>query len=111
MFLLFKTKNWKPLYGITHNVFSFILLAGLLIYFREGMIFFEIQHFLAILISLCFETYFAFFFQKHIGDKTQGDEAVWFANAEDPLFAKNLQVTKVAVTLLYIEIVFALYFI
>lgn len=111
MFLLFKTKNWKPLYGISHNIFSFLLCASLLIFFRESFIFAEKLHLFAILISLCFETYFAFFFQKYVGEKTQGDEAIWFANSEDPLFQFNLKVTRIAVTMLYLEIVYALLFI
>lgn len=110
MLMLYKFKNWKPIYGITHNIFSFILLSVLMLFFRENIFPFEILHFFSLLISLSFECYFAFFFKKYIGEKTQGEEAIWFANSEDPLFAFNLKVTRVAVVLLYSELALAMLF-
>lgn len=103
MLMLYKFKNWKPIYGISHNIFSFLLLGILFIYFRSHIFFWEKLHLFALLLSLCFETYFAFFFKKYIGTKTEGEEAIWFANANDPLFAFNLKVTRLAVILLYSE--------
>lgn len=101
MIMLYITKSWKPIYGISHNIFTFFLLVGLAVYFRNDIYFWEKQFVIFTMIALSFETYYAFFFKKHIGEKTEGEEAIWFANAEDPLFKTNLKVTLIGNIILY----------
>lgn len=112
LFMLFVTKNWKPIYGITHNTFTIIL--GLLFYntLSIQLSVSECFFIITVYMGLCFETYYAFFFHKFVGKKTQGDEAVWFANKEDPVFKKVLQVTTVGNIITYSGLIyFLLYFI
>jgi hypothetical protein len=108
MIMLYITKSWKPIYGISHNIFTFICVFGLTLYLRENIYFWEIFFIIQILLSLSFETYYAFFFKKHIGSKTQGDDAVWFANKNDPLFKTNLRVTLVGNIILFPSLLFFL---
>lgn len=44
-------------------------------------------------MSLCLETYYAVVFHHAVAGQTTGDEGVWFANAEEPRFARANRVT------------------
>jgi hypothetical protein len=101
MIMLYITKSWKPIYGISHNIFTFILVFALSVYFREELFFWEIHFVIFTMLALSFETYYAFFFKKYIGEKTKGDQAIWFANAEDPLFKTNLKITLIGNFILF----------
>jgi len=91
--MLFKFKNWKPIYGISHNIFSIILGAYLHFDNRVGLDRYSFIFITSIFIGLLLETYYAYFFHQHVGEKTQGDKAIWFANKEDPKFKNVLRLT------------------
>lgn len=101
LMMLFIWKNWKPLYGITHNLFTIALGAFLHFYNRVGLDRYSFVLLGSIFISLLLETYYAYFFHKHVGADTQGDEAVWFANNEDPKFKNLLRITSLGNIFVY----------
>jgi hypothetical protein len=92
LYMLFVTKNWKPMYGIIHNVMT-ILAAFVVFYFNPRISMLESIYTLSLFISLNLEIYYATFFHEHVGEKTQGDKAVWFASKDDPKFKQVLTVT------------------
>lgn len=99
MFMMFVTKNWTPPIGITHNISCFLLLV-FLPFFIEGYLQsinspFMIYH-LSLILSIIMETYYAFTFWKIVGEKTKGEEAIWYANKEDPIFKRVVLVTAIA---------------
>lgn len=94
LYLLFGIKRWKPIYGIIHDLATFFGLLILSIMQKQ----FEKHELILIIslhISLLLETYYAYFFSKFIGAKTQGEKGIWFANKEDPLFKKILTITTI----------------
>ena len=100
LFMLFRFKNWNPIYGITHSFFTFIIC---LIAFVNNFELkpFEYVYVISLLASLLFETYYAYFFYKNVGLKTQGEKGIWYANSKDPIFKKNLRITFVGNILCY----------
>lgn len=101
--MLFVTKNWRPPYGIAHDVLcAVVLLAG------SAWVIFGTPPFddpieawgralLAVLtVSLLLETYYAVAFHRAVGDRTTGEDGVWFAHADDPRFARVVLVTSIA---------------
>ena len=106
--MLYFWKNWKPIYGIVHNVFTFclgiyVLISNTLVNSNERI------YLISIFLSLIFEIYFAYFFHKNLGKKTEGDEAIWFANATDPIYKTNLQITFIANITLYATLFYFLF--
>jgi hypothetical protein len=100
IYMLWGPKNWRPLYGIVHDIFTLILMIGNFLNWTPSQTW-EITYLLSLMLSLCFETYFAYFFHRYIGEKTKGDQAVWFANKENPMFRRNLMITTLANSILY----------
>jgi hypothetical protein len=100
LFMMYVSKNWKPPYGIAHNITSFVLLAGLsfttgawssaqtpLDHWALGLI-------TVLLLCMVLETIYATVFHKVIGDHTTGDDAVWFAPANSPHYQRIVSMTK-----------------
>jgi hypothetical protein len=52
------------------------------------------------------ETYYAIKFYKIIGSKTKGDEAIWYAHKEDPIFKKVVKITAIFNIPLYASLIF-----
>lgn len=108
LYLLFVTKKWKPIYGIVHNVFTLILFTLLLFFslpIDKASYFYSISLF----ISLILETYYAYFFKVKIGKKTQGEDAIWFASKENPIFKEVLTITTIGNLIVY-PIMFIFFF-
>lgn len=100
LYLLFVTKNWKPIYGIIHNIFTALIFL-LNINFNQ-IYHFEIILIITILTSLCLETYYAYFFKIKIGRLTQGNQAIWFASKETPIFKQVLLITTIGNAITYL---------
>lgn len=100
LILLFKFKNWKPKYGISHNIFT-IVLFSLSFFILFPITKFEVLFAGAIILGLMLETYYAFFFHKNLGVKTEGETPIWFANEDDKSFRVNLFVTTIGNMILY----------
>ncbi len=99
MIMMFVTKNWTPPIGITHNISCFLLLVFAPFFIQGEKLGltspYTIYH-LSLILSIMMETYYAFAFWKIVGEKTKGDEAVWYANKEDPAFKRVVLVTAIA---------------
>ena len=101
--MLYGTKNWRPPYGIAHDVVCAVgLLAGSAWVVLgdaplEGPLEAWGRGLLATLtVSLLLETYYALAFSRAVEGRTTGDDGVWFAHAADPRFAQVMQVTTIA---------------
>lgn len=108
LFMLFVTKNWKPIYGITHNLFTIFLGLWMGLGFDIRLNLPELLFITSIFIGLGLETYYAYFFHKNVGKKTEGEKGVWFANKEDPTFKRVLQVTTIGNFVVYAGLIFFL---
>jgi hypothetical protein len=100
IFMLYKTKNWTPPIGISHDL---ITIALILWAFTQTSIntYFELFMALSLLLGLVLETYYAWAFYSIMKGKTQGEDALWFATKEDPRFRQILLVTTIGNYLLY----------
>ena len=87
LFMLFVTKNWVPPIGIIHDLSCVFIFLGLSVYWykdlwRQFTWPYGFFHF-TLLLSVILETYYAYGFYKIVGDKTKGDEAVWYAPSDN----------------------------
>jgi len=113
IFMMYVTKNWSPVYGISHD-FSclLILIGGTLLYWHQFLMIPKIVltfHF-SLILSLFLETYYAWGFFKIVKEKTKGEEAIWFASKEDPRFKRLVILTNIMNWPLYLILVIYLYF-
>lgn len=90
--LLYRTKSWRPIYGITHDVFCGVLVAVGLIVTRPAALatFFGVT----LVSSLVIETGYAMVFSRLVDGHTTGDDGVWFAS-DEPRFQRVNRVTAV----------------
>lgn len=92
--LLYWIKKWTPPMGITHDVVCWAWIAiGAVIWGPEvawppsgpadqsALLLLA-----AIFPSLLVEIHHAYMFHRVVGQRTKGDDAVWFASADDPRF-------------------------
>ncbi len=100
LFMLYVTKNWRPPMGIAHDVAcAALLLAGQVWAWSRpeapyrGVALWGALWLGVLTMSLCLETYYAVVFHHAVAGQTTGDEGVWFANAEEPRFARANRVT------------------
>ena len=112
IFMMFVTKNWVPPIGIIHDLSCVIIFLGLSIYWFSGLK----AHFnwpygifhLTLISSIILETYYAHGFYKIVGTKTKGDEAVWYAPADDASFQSIVKVTGICNLFLFSSLFFFL---
>jgi hypothetical protein len=101
--MLYVTLNWRPLYGMIHNMtcLSFLVFMGALMIFDPGQTgssqkpFFENCYLVFLCLMLMVETYYAWSFSKLVGLKTQGNDAIWFATEQEAKFAAILKTTRI----------------
>ncbi len=108
IYMLFVSKNWTPRIGITHDLLTLAgLIAAYLIHWDSLMYAaWWIQLFsLGMVLSLCFETWYAWAFLQLVRERTKGKEGIWYATKEDPKFRLILQVTTTGNTILYAIVV------
>jgi hypothetical protein len=98
MVMMYGTKTWRPPYGIAHDLICIAVIGGM------ALLGFEMTSLLdrwgaafvgALLVSLCFETYYAFAFFSAVEGKTTGEEGVWFASEDDPRFIRINRITRI----------------
>ena len=102
MFMLYVSKNWRPPYGVAHDVFSMVLIVlGLLVYrdhweaLGPGVPQWSFVLLLVLLGSLAVETYYAAAFFRAVEGRTTGDDGLWFADEKDPRFRRINLITTV----------------
>lgn len=99
VFMLFVTKNWRPPMGILHDVACVFLLATGQIWvlwtsaFRGGPWIWGMAWAGVLTVSLGLETYYAVAFNKAVKGRTTGADGIWFADGQQPRFAKVNRVT------------------
>ncbi len=105
MVMLYVTKNWRPPYGVAHDVFSMVILVLGLLFYRnhwdalQGTLpTWTFAFMLVLLASLAVETYYAAAFFRAVEGRTTGEDGLWFADEKDPRFRRiNLVTTLVNV--------------
>ena len=98
--MLFVTKNWRPPYGIAHDVFTAGLLAvGLGLMAPQAPVPFAgadgwgLSLVLVLWVSMGLETYYALAFHRAVEGRTTGDDGIWFATAHEARFRRVNRVT------------------
>lgn len=108
IFMMYVSKNWSPIYGITHDLTCLIILLGGTIYYQSSYLQLPsivlIFH-ISLIVSLFLETYYAYGFFQIVKEKTKGEEAIWFASKDDPRFKRLVMVTGIMNWPLYIILI------
>ncbi len=98
---MFLFKKWKPYMGILFNMFAFVyifkkivdtVVFGPLLSMSttEYVIYLYLTMFLFMLIL---DSYYAWKFSKIVGNSTTGNNAIWYASADNKAFKKINQTT------------------
>jgi len=105
MVMLYAFKNWRPPYGIGHDLLSIGILAvgtawqwasvqTLLVAPRQaGMSVWLVALLGVLTLSLALEVAYAYAFFAVVRGKTVGDDGIWFASNDDPLFRRIVWTT------------------
>lgn len=106
MFMMFVLKNWRPPYGIAHDILCIVVVTGLQIYYNLYKKNDDSKQLInlwgrLIIISLIAEAYFAATFFEIVAEQTIGEKAVWFANNQDPKFILINNITFTVNILVY----------
>lgn len=96
--MLFKTHNWTPPIGITHDLSCLVILLAVPLYIGNGSKHgWEFSPYLlfhaSLILSLILETYYAFAFFQLVGQKTKGEKGIWYASKSDPQFKRIVFIT------------------
>ena len=97
--MMYVFKNWRPPYGIAHDLLCVVVLGGGLWACREvwplcsGADAWTLALLVLIEATFVLETLYAAAFYRVVGEGTQGEKAVWFAPEGDPLFRRVVAVT------------------
>lgn len=98
--LLFVWKRWTPPMGIAHDLACLALLAAGAA--RAGPALWQVEApsqawglglLGALVLSLVLEVGYAWSFYRVVGQRTRGEDALWFASEEDPRFRTINRVT------------------
>jgi hypothetical protein len=106
LYMLYVSKNWKPPYGVAHDLFCIVLLFATIALMRRsapgtGWDTMGLLATVALLVSLCAETYYALEFHKLVAGQTTGEDGVWFADQEAPKFKQINRITALINVPLY----------
>lgn len=97
LWMLYVSKNWRPPYGIGHDLFSLVLVIVMTLGY--GAFPLDAPNLVGlaatslVVISLVAETYYAWVFFGLVEGRTTGDDGVWFADQEDPRFVRVNRLT------------------
>ena len=109
--MMYIFKNWRPPYGIAHDILCCLSLGlGMLWYLSGWTTFSQVDIWMiamlsVVLLTFVLETYYAVIFYQIVGEHTTGEDGVWFANREDPRFRQVVRITALWNILLYIFLV------
>lgn len=103
MVMLYRWKNWRPPYGVGHDILCIVLIAGCVICERESLLLLlekptplaiaGLGFIVALVASLLVEIHHAASFHAAVAGRTTGDNGVWFAD-EDARFVRINRVTR-----------------
>ena len=97
--MMYVFKNWRPPYGIAHDLLCLGVLGGGLWIYRDDWILcsgfdaWTLALLFCVEVTFLLETLYAAAFYRIVGEGTQGEEAIWFAPEGDPLFRRVVAVT------------------
>lgn len=103
LYMLFVSRNWTPIIGISHDIATFAMMgvalgvAGWPVGSEVAMMIYTASLFLSIAV----ETHHAHSFFKIMKGRTGGDEAMWYAHEGDPRFRTIILTTTVFNWILY----------
>ncbi len=93
MLMLYGSKNWKPPYGIAHDLFTIgvmLVVTGLwppsIGAAPSGLVVGALVMWVVMVASLVLEIVHARSFFAVVGPRTMGNAGVWFADDDDPRF-------------------------
>jgi hypothetical protein len=98
LYMLYVSHNWRPPYGITHDVACIALVLGGLVAFPPARPLAAVDLWAAalvalVLVSLAVEVLYAALFFRAVEGRTTGEEGVWFADEEDPRYRRINRIT------------------
>ena len=100
LYMLYVSRNWRPPYGITHDVLSLVLLLGGVggYLLRRAQPSSPLDQWalglLALVaVSLCIEVMYAALFFHAVEGHTMGEDGIWFADAEQERFRRINRIT------------------
>ena len=108
LIMMYVSKNWKPPYGIAHDIFSFVgMLVGFWLIYQKNLRYQDIDVLVMTLLGVVtftffLETVYAMVFYRLVGTHTVGDDAVWFAGKDNPKFQKVVRLTAILNVPLYL---------
>jgi hypothetical protein len=86
LYMLYRTKNWKPPYGIAHDFLCVVWLAAAAAFAAASSVDAWLVALWALLVlSLVVEIHHAWSFYVAVKGHTVGDDGIWFAD-DDPRF-------------------------
>ncbi len=92
MVMLYVTRNWRPPFGVAHDIVTILLILGALVVGATEPVSHDATSIataalvVALLASLIIEIVHARTFFAVVGRGTVGDDGVWFADEHDPRF-------------------------
>ncbi|PTL83359.1 hypothetical protein [Vitiosangium sp. GDMCC 1.1324] len=100
LYMLYVSHNWRPPYGIGHDVLCILLVLGGLSWFqlhRDGplsrMDAWALSLVALVLVSLFVEVLYATLFFQAVEGHTTGEEGIWFADEEQARFRRINRIT------------------
>lgn len=98
LYMLYVSHNWRPPYGITHDVACMALVLGGLWAFPPARPLSPVDLWAAalvalVLVSLGVEVLYAALFFRAVEGRTTGEEGVWFADEHDPRYRRINRIT------------------
>ncbi|WP_224362870.1 hypothetical protein [Hyalangium versicolor] len=100
MYMLYVSKNWRPPYGIGHDVLCLVLVLGGLAWHSEHWLgplsrseVWALALVGLVLLSLVIEIVYAALFFHAVEGATTGEEGVWFADEEQARFRRINRLT------------------
>jgi hypothetical protein len=98
LWLMYRSLSWTTQYGVLFNLVGMITLggglAGSLIADGNAMVQVEVLFAILWMALLALDSYYAVAFNRAVGGKTTGDQAIWFANESEPRFSQLTNMTK-----------------
>lgn len=118
MVMLYVTKNWRPPYGVAHDVFSMVVVVIGLLHYRDQwgklqgtLPLWTFTLILVLLASLAIETYYAAAFFRAVEGRTTGEDGIWFADEDDARFRRINRITTAFNVPLYAFLLAYLFFV
>ncbi len=111
LYMLYVAKNWKPPYGVGHDVLCILLVLGGLAWQREhlrGPLTPVDGWALAlvglVLVTLVVEVLYATLFFQAVEGATTGEDGIWFADEEQARFRRINRITLACNVPLYVAL-------